>query len=143
MEPISRDRVSLGMNRSASGLLAAAMLVLLALVGCQPADEATGTLRGEVLAGPVCPAVTDPPDPECADRAVPGAILVIERTAGGEVTRVTADENGRFEIVLAVGSYTLVPQPVVGLLGTAPPQTFEMAEAETTELLVVYDTGIR
>ena len=145
MEPISRSRVSLAMNRSVTRPLAAAILVLLGLAGCQPpADEATGTLRGEVIAGPVCPVVTDPPDPDCADRPVPGAELVLEVGGGdGGQVRVIADENGLFEIVLSPGRYTLIPQPMEGLLGTAAPVTLEIGEATTTELTVVYDTGIR
>ena len=140
MEPISRPRVSLAMNRAA--LL---VLVLVGMVGCQqPADAATGTLRGEVLAGPVCPVVTEPPDPDCADRPVPGAELVIEVGGGdGGQVRVIADENGLFETVLAPGRYTLIPQPVEGLLGTAAPVILEIGAATTTELTVVYDTGIR
>jgi len=144
MEPISRSRVSLAMNRSVTRPLAAAILALLGLFGCQVPDEATGTLRGEVVAGPVCPVVTDPPDPDCADRPVPGAELVLEVGGGdGGQVRVIADENGLFEIVLSPGRYTLIPQPMEGLLGTAAPVTLEIGEATTTELTVVYDTGIR
>ena len=45
--------------------------------------------------------------------------------------------------MLAPGRYTLIPQPVEGLLGTAAPVTLEIGAATTTELTVVYDTGIR
>lgn len=145
MQPISRLRVSYGVNRSALGAVAAGMLLLISLLGCQtPAEAATGTLRGEVVAGPVCPVATDPPDPDCEDRPVPGAELVIEVADGdGGQVRVLADENGLFEVPLAPGSYTLIPQPMEGLLGTAAPVTLEIAAGTTTELSVVYDTGIR
>lgn len=142
MEPISRRGVSLAMNRPVTGFLVV-VVALLALTGCQPADEVTGTLRGEVLAGPVCPVVTDPPDPACADRPVADATLVVEVVGSGEVARITTDVDGLFEISLPPGGYTLVPHPVAGLLGTAPPESFEIQPDETTDLTVVYDTGIR
>ena len=145
MEPIARPRVSHAMKRSVTRPLAAAILALVGLVGCQPpADDATGTLRGEVLAGPVCPVVTEPPDPDCADRPVAGAELVLEVGSGnGGQIRVIADENGLFELVLTAGPYTLIPQPVEGLLGTAAPVSLEIGAGTTTEISVVYDTGIR
>jgi hypothetical protein len=131
------------MKAPVSAYLVAAMVVVLSLVGCQPADEALGTLRGEVVAGPVCPVVSDPPDPACADRPVPGATLVIEAAGGGEVARLSSDGDGRFEIALPPGSYVLVPQPVDGLMGTAASQPFEIEANRTIELSVGYDTGIR
>lgn len=133
------------MNRSVAGPLLALVLAALAMIACQNTEEIeeAGTLRGEVLAGPTCPVVSDPPDPACADRTVAGADLLIEDAGGAEVTRLTTDAEGRFETSLAPGAYTLIPQPVVGLMGTAPPQSFEIAAGETTELIVTYDTGIR
>lgn len=133
------------MNRSLAGPLVGLVLAALALIGCQNAEEPqeTGTLRGEAVAGPTCPVVTDPPDPACADRPVAGADLLIEAEGRGEGTRLTTDADGRFEVLLAPGAYTLTPGPVVGLMGTASPQSFEIAPGETTELIVAYDTGIR
>lgn len=138
MEPISRSRVSLGMKPSVICLAA-----LVVMTGCQQSDQVTGTLRGQVVAGPVCPVVSDPPDPACADRPVAGATLVIEAAGAGEVARVTADADGRFEIALPAGSYLLIPQPVEGLMGTAAAQAFEIEANRTIELSVGYDTGIR
>jgi hypothetical protein len=144
MERISRSRVSLNMNGSSAGALTAA-IILVSLLGCRPpAEAATGTLRGEVVAGPVCPVVTDPPDAACEDRPVPGAELVLELAEGdGGQVRVLADDDGLFELQLAPGRYTLTPQPMEGLLGTAAPITLEIAAGMTTQLSVVYDTGIR
>jgi hypothetical protein len=131
------------MYRSLSGCVVAVALPLLLLIGCQPADDARGTLSGQVVAGPVCPVVRDPPDPECADRPVPDATLVIEAAGAGEAARVTSDEDGLFEIALPPGDYFLVPQPVDGLMGTAAAQPFQIEANRTIELSVVYDTGIR
>jgi len=131
------------MNRSVAGSLLVVVVALVVLTACQPADQVTGTLRGRIVAGPVCPVVSEPPDPACDDRPVAGATLVIEAAGAGEVGRVVTDADGLFEIALPAGPYVLVPQPVVGLLGTAPVQPFEIEPDVTTELTVVYDTGIR
>lgn len=97
---------------------------------------------GRVGAGPTCP-VERPGDPTCAARMVAGAVLVIRGSGGAEVARVTTDGSGLFRIALPAGDYTLEPQPVEGLMGTAPPMPFSVAEGPPAFLDVVYDTGIR
>lgn len=99
-------------------------------------------VRGIVTAGPTCPVERDPPDPDCEDRPVAGAILVITDEAGREIGTVESDAEGRFSIRLEPGDYVLEPQPYDGLMGTAPPQEFAVT-AEPVELFVGYDTGIR
>ncbi len=99
-------------------------------------------VSGLVHAGPTCPVVQDPPDPGCDDRPVSGAVLVVLDRSGREVARPVSDSAGRFVTELSAGFYTLQPQPVDGLLGTAPAQDFEVA-ATPVELDVSYDTGIR
>ena len=97
-----------------------------------------------VVAGPSCPVVTDPPDPDCRDRPVPGAVIVVLDRAGQQVARVISGADGSFSIGLAPGAYRLVPQPVEGLMGTAEEQQISVAAAEpVAEVTVVYDTGIR
>jgi hypothetical protein len=42
--------------------------------------------------------------------ALPGAIVTVQPAGGGgEITRQTADADGKFEIVLPVGTYLIVP----------------------------------
>jgi len=109
-------------------------------------DELLGPtgVHGSVSAGPTCPVVTDPPDPDCADRPVAGAVLVITDLEGVEIARVTSGADGEFSVELPSGAYRLVPQSVEGLMGTAAPIDFGVeAEGPPTELLVSYDTGIR
>lgn len=108
-----------------------------------PVAGETG-IRGVVVAGPTCAVVTDPPDPDCADRPVAGAVLVILDADGGEVARVTSAADGTFAVALAPGAYRLVPQPVEGLMGTASQLDVlvEMGEPPG-ELAIAYDTGIR
>lgn len=108
-----------------------------------PPPEGT-TVRGAVTAGPVCPVVTDPPDPACDDRPVAGAEIIIRNEAGEEVARATTDEEGTFAVVLAPGRYRVEPQPMEGLLGTAEAQELVVrAGVAQAPLAISYDTGIR
>ncbi|HEX6139745.1 MAG TPA: carboxypeptidase-like regulatory domain-containing protein [Candidatus Limnocylindria bacterium] len=117
---------------------------LIVLPACTPASSASlGSIRGTVTAGPVCPVVTDPPDPACADRAVAGAEIVVQGADGLEVARVRSGTDGRFSLQVQAGTYRVVPQPVTGLLGTASPQEVAVTPAATTEVAISYDTGIR
>lgn len=102
----------------------------------------THPVLGYVHAGPTCPVVRFPPDPDCEDLPVAGAILVVTSETGKELKRVESSAEGRFEIDLPAGTYTLIPRPHHGLLGTAPVQEF-VVEARPVELDVAYDTGIR
>ena len=123
------------------------MVVMLAtlLVSCggKAPTDAVSPVTGHVHAGPVCPVQQDPPDPACADKPVAGATLVVVDETGEEVAAIQTDTTGYFETTLPEGNYTLVPQPVDGLLGTAPPQPFTTGLGLAPALDVAYDTGIR
>jgi len=99
---------------------------------------------GRVTAGPVCPVERIPPDPACAPRPVAGAVLVVSDPFGHEVARATSDASGGFSIALPPGRYLLTPQPVEGLLGTAPPVEVTITTGgPPASLEIEYDTGIR
>jgi len=74
---------------------------------------------------------------------VAGAVLLVRDGGSKEVARVTADASGLFRLSLPAGDYTLEPQPVEGLMGTAQPMPFTVADGTVTWLDVAYDTGIR
>ena len=125
---------------------AIAALVLAACAGVTPAvsPAETGTgIAGTAVAGPVCPVETTPPAPACAPRPVAGAELVIRDGSGGEVARAKTGPDGTFLVPVAAGSYVLVPQPAEGLMGTAPEQSVVVVAGERSDVIVVYDTGIR
>ena len=106
----------------------------------------SGAVVGLVTAGPVCPVERDPPDPACAPRPVPGAVLVARAPDGREVARTASGADGRYEMRLPPGTYELVPQPVEGLMGTPGPIPFRVGPdpAEVPQRIdVPYDTGIR
>jgi len=105
--------------------------------------DATG-VRGTVSAGPTCPVERNPPDPNCAERPVAGAVLVFTDAAGTEVARATSAADGSFRVELAPGAYRVTAQPVDGLMGTPGPiDVVVEAGQQPTEITVSYDTGIR
>ena len=122
-------------------------VVLLTMSGCtsaaSPPPTIGGGLRGTATAGPVCPVEKVPPDPACAPRPIAGAVLVVRDATGREVGRATTAADGTFSIALEAGDYVLEPQPVQGLMGTAPPRPVTVVAAAATTTDVVYDTGIR
>jgi len=126
--------------RTALVLLAATMLS-----ACGPeAGPPETTVSGVVLAGPVCPVVTDPPDPACEDRPVADAEIVVRDESGDSVATVRSAEDGSFSIALAEGRYELLPQPVEGLMGTAATVIVTVEDGVPLEPIAIsYDTGIR
>lgn len=102
------------------------------------------TVGGIAVAGPTCPVVS-PSATDCGDRPVAGAIVVIRASpTGAELIRVVTDAAGNFEVTLVPGLYLLEPQPVEGLLGTAPPVSLDLRADQRPEPVVfTYDTGIR
>jgi hypothetical protein len=108
-----------------------------------PMPGETG-VRGVVVAGPTCPVETVPPEPGCEPRPVEGALLFFVDQAGTEVAQATTGADGSFSVALAPGAYRVVPQPVDGLMRTAPEQVFEVEAGKPPgELTVEYDTGLR
>jgi len=67
--------------------------------------------------------------------------MAVRGADGVEVVRVLTDQEGRFILTLPAGAYTLVPQPVTGLVGTAPEQSFVVPGEVSLD--VAYDTGMR
>jgi hypothetical protein len=134
--------------------LSIAIALVLAVGGCtgpgtaaSASSNGTGVgqsgIGGTATAGPVCPVERIPPDPACAPRPVPGAVLVIRDSTGHEVARATTAADGKFLVPVAPGTYVAEPQPVQGLMGGAPPQDVTVSAGATATIDVVYDTGIR
>jgi len=133
-------------------LLIVALLGVAAVSGCGTQPDGTGTpttigpgyaASGYVHAGPTCPVEEDPPDPDCGDRPVAGAVLLVRTATGVVIAEITTDNDGAFTVTLPPGSYTLVPQPVEGLMGRAAEQDFQVVDGPLTGIDVSYDTGIR
>lgn len=129
----------------------AALAVSLAIVatGCAAGGSASTTAPGPVFAvvghvhaGPTCPVVQLPPDPACDDRPVAGAVIDVADASGAVVAEAVTAQDGTFSVLLAAGEYTLIPQPVEGLLGTAAEQALTV-DGPVDGLDLAYDTGIR
>ena len=74
---------------------------------------------------------------------VADAILLVEDAEGRLVSTISTGDDGSFNVVLPPGTYLLVPQPVEGLLGTAPEQELIVVDGPVDDVDVAYDTGIR
>ena len=123
-------------------------VLIAVVVGCMQPTEGSpipemGRISGAAVAGPICPVVTIPPESGCDDRPVVNAMLVIVNDAGDEVATVTSGADGRFGVDLPPGRYELRPQPVDGLMGTAPPVSVIVTTGQPAEVTISYDTGIR
>jgi hypothetical protein len=131
--------------QAAAMAVPAAVLALALLVAAcsQPAATPVPTsgVRGVVLAGPTCPVERAGQSP-CL-RVVPGAVIVARDASGTVVASATSDANGAYFLALAPGRYSIEPQPVQGLMGTASSQTAEVTAGPPLELTFEYDTGIR
>jgi hypothetical protein len=126
------------------------VLVVALLAACGDGSSATTTgaattysIAGYAHAGPTCPVVLDPPDPACADRPVQDAGILVLAEDGVVVARTVTQADGSFTVQVPPGSYTVVFQPVQGLLGTAPPQEVVVVDAPVAGVDGAYDTGIR
>jgi hypothetical protein len=123
-----------------------ALVALIAsiLLACCQAPNPDQSITGIVTAGPVCPVVTDPPDPDCDDRPVAGAEIVVRDASGKTVGTVRTAEDGTFSVPVERGRYELVPQPVEGLMGTAAAVEVTVREGVPADPIeITYDTGIR
>jgi hypothetical protein len=103
-------------------------------------------LVGRALAGPVCPVVSDPPDPACVDRPIAGATVIVRDAAGAEVARATTDADGAYLVAVpGGGTFTVEGEPVEGVLGTPAPVLVAVgaAPADWAVADLPYDTGIR
>lgn len=97
----------------------------------------------QLSAGPVCPVVQEPPDPNCDARAVANAAVIIYDPQGREVEAGVSDDEGMITLELPAGSYHVVADAVEGVMGTPEPQAFAVVGGSSAGLLFAYDTGIR
>ncbi len=117
-------------------------ITVLVLSACSPApgSSATGSgIEGQVLIGPTCP--VQQVDNPCPDRPYQATLSVLNGL-GVQVARFRTGSDGKFQVPLAPGNYTLVPE-TVNAMTHAPQQAFSVAAGEYTKLAVTYDSGIR
>jgi len=124
-----------------------AALLVASCGGGSPATTAppgtTYSITGYAHAGPTCPVVEDPPDPACADRPVQDAGILVLTLDGTVVARTATQADGTFVVEVYPGSYSVVFQPVQGLIGTPPAQDVTVVDGPVDGVDGAYDTGIR
>ena len=121
------------------------MLCSLTVAGCADSDTPPppAVIEGRVVAGPVCPVETDPPDPACAPQPVPSAeITVINLDTGSQTVAIT-DTQGRFRIEIEAGTVQLTGETVQGLIGVPDPVEITATPGDRHVINLTYDTGIR
>jgi hypothetical protein len=126
--------------------LVTGILAAFAIAGCggpAPTVPPDTGIRGTATAGPVCPVERNPPDPACAPRPVAGATIVVRDGSGAQVAVAISGADGTYFVAVPPGEYVVEPQPVQGVLGTAPKQPATVAAGAVTEITLDYDTGIR
>ena len=127
-----------------------ALLLVLVLVACTPGASPaptveTGRLEVMVVAGPVCPVETVPPDPACDPRPVSGARVFVSPGDGRDIVvgEAVTDDDGIARLSLAAGDYILAGAVVEGLMGMPEPTAVTVAAGRTMSVTLAYDTGIR
>ena len=94
-------------------------------------------------AGPTCPVVQDPPDPNCTDRAVGNELVVVSRADGTVVESRRTDPEGRTSFTLPAGSYSVLPGNESGYMGAPGPSVVIIRSGAVSRVDFSYDTGIR
>ena len=123
-------------------LVSLPFLLLLTACASDGGDEASSSgVRGQVLLGPTCPVVQE--GSPCPDEPV-GGVEVRALTDGEAIAQTTSGGDGRFELELPPGRYTL--EAVVGPDGPGmfgKPVAVTVTAGAFVEVVVPVDSGIR
>ena len=111
---------------------------------CPDVSQTNSGVKGQVMLGPVCPVMQDPPDPQCADRPYETTIQVIKvgspQSAPFKTTQT--DSNGRYSVTLPPGDYAL--QPLGGnVFPSCETKEVTVVASKIIEANLSCDTGIR
>jgi hypothetical protein len=104
------------------------------------APTAASGVRGTATVGPTCPVVTNPPDPNCADRPYAGN-FVVESVGGAHIADFTTASDGSYAVSLAPGSYQVRLRDANAMPSMAP-QPFTVRDGWSL-LNLSLDSGIR
>ena len=117
------------------------VLVAVALAACggQGTGDGTSGIRGQALAGPQC--AVEMAESPCPDLPWEGTVVATDAASGEEFT-ATTDADGRFELILAPGTYE-VSIAVSSSPPSAEPQTVTVDPGAFAVVDLFVDTGIR
>jgi hypothetical protein len=96
-------------------------------------------IEGQVTLGPTCPGPVRPG--QVCERPYQATITVLDQQ-GQDVTQFQSGADGRFQVPLAPGRYTLRPESP-GALPRAGQLTVTVNPGRWTEVSIDYDTGLR
>jgi len=105
-------------------------------------SSTTGSgIEGLITLGPTCPGPTHINDPKCEDQPYQ-ATITIENSNGQEITQVSSNAEGKFQVQLPAGTYILHPE-TPNRLPTAQDMEVTVKTGEYTQVTIQYDSGIR
>jgi hypothetical protein len=93
------------------------------------------------MIGPTCGGPVTIDSTECADKPYQATITVLDAN-GLQVAQFQTDAEGRFQIGLAAGEYTLRPESATPLPYAAE-QVVTVVEGQFTQVTITYDSGLR
>jgi hypothetical protein len=130
------------MKRSRLLGLVPVLLTILAACGQASPSVPLGEVTAALIAGPVCPVETVPPDPNCAARPVADREVVVLGADGREVARGRSDAEGIIRFQLPYGSY-LLRAPSDDGFPIPPADESIVVDATPLQVELAFDTGIR
>jgi hypothetical protein len=108
------------------------------------ADGSKGTILGNVLLGPTCPVMQDPPDPDCADKPYQTDLVLTTADQSKIIQEFSSDIYGRFQIEVSPGEYAIRSATAANVLPyCSNSEIIRVGANGTTEVTVFCDTGIR
>lgn len=114
-------------------------IVIAPSIGIFP--EPHSGITGIVMIGPTCPVVRYPSDGTCANKPYPADFKITRR--GSLFSRaVSSGKDGTFSIDLPPGEYTITPV-LKGIMPHASPQNATVSAGTTTQVYIIFDSGIR
>jgi hypothetical protein len=118
------------------------LLMAMVVVACAngAAGDGTSGVRGIVLIGPQCPVQTQ--GQPCPDVPFASEVRVLDRD-GDEVARAPTGADGRFELALAPGEYTVEAALEEGGPPSAVPQWVTVGAGMFVDVELAVDSGIR
>jgi len=122
-----------------------ALAIFTTACSATPTSQETGVLEGHLTIGPLSPVtIAGQAEPTPAPEVYAAYPIVIYEPDGKtEVTRVTADADGNYRLVLPVGTYLVNTQPEGIAFSKDLPQEITILNGQVTRLDVDIDTGIR
>jgi hypothetical protein len=109
-------------------------------------EEIVSSIQGDVLLGPTCPVLKDPPDGACADKPYQTNISVFRKGDREDILidDITSNSNGMFQILVAPGfTYVLRPEGSYPFPACEEKEIILSKDITEIEVTLNCDTGIR